>query len=407
MTAARSSVRVLLCVLGWPLSAAQAQTAAGVTAPRAYMWPVINVRFRAAKPVLGLPRGNSHGQISCSPEGEMFFSLSGEPDAAAASGSGRTLPVLYRLKDSGEVQVIARLPPPTEFTDVSVRDFFAAEHDVVTLLRAEVRSDGDPNIPAQETRYFASVSDHDGDGGRLVPLDVRFRPSKIALFGSGDFLVLGWDGINLMPVLALVKDDGTVRKFFDLGNVNLSQRQESQKPATATSLRELQGAPAARTAEELLARAAFSSFGSEVLLTFPGTAKALQVWSPGGDSRNIPIALPAGFVLHDVVQSGRHWTLVVRAQAEEDSAKEKKPSDTKPQQRLFEMNSTNGGLIREFVTDKPTVQDVTCAVNPRLTAVYFDTLDEAVSTGAPQNAAGDGSAAQPKPTHLVVATSLK
>ncbi len=406
MTAMRLWVWVLLWVLGWPLCAARAQSAAGTTTPRAFTWPVINVRFRAAKPVLGLPAGNSHGQISCSPEGEMFFSLSGEPDGSAASASGRTLPVLYRLKDSGEIQVIGRLTPPQEFTDVSVRDFFAAEHDVVTLLRAEIRSDGDPNVPPQETRYFASVSDHDGDGARLVALDVRFRPSKIAQFGSGDFLVLGWDGINLMPVLALVKDDGTVRKFFDLGNVSVSQRQDSQKPATATSLREMQGAAAVRAAEELLARAVFVPFGSEVLLTFPGTAKALQVWSPGGDSRNIPIALPPGFVLHDVVESGRHWTLVVRAQAEEDPAREKS-SDEKPQQRLFEMNATNGGLIREFVMDKPTVRDVTCAVNPRLTAVFLDTLDETVSTGVVQTSAGDGSAAQPKPTHLVVATTLK
>jgi hypothetical protein len=80
---------------------------------------------------------------------------------------------------------------PSDFTDVSIRDFFVADRTLVTLVEAVKRDDhGDTSVP-RDVRYFLSLSDYDGGFAKLLPLDLRFKPLKIAQFGSSDFLVLG------------------------------------------------------------------------------------------------------------------------------------------------------------------------------------------------------------------------
>ena len=100
-----------------------------------------------------------------------------------------------------------------------------------------------------ETKFFLSVSDHDGDGQKLLPLDVRFKPLKIAMFDDGSFLPLGWDEANLQPELALLKDDGTLRKFVDLdnrasdGGLDALSTKGGMKPETAQLLEQARFSP--------------------------------------------------------------------------------------------------------------------------------------------------------------------
>jgi hypothetical protein len=325
---------------------------ARAASPPQQPWRKTTVRFTNEKPVLGLPVDSNRARLRCANDGVVFFDLTADSTAAAA-------PMLYSISRDGEVKHLLR-KLPIDYTDVSVRDFFAGEGTLVTLLQAEKRDS--PEMRPREVDYFLSTSDHDGDLPNLIQMDVRFRPLKVATFGSGDFMVLGWDEGNLLPELALLKGDGTIRRFVDM---------DDRKPGADPE----KEAARERVTLEALEDAVFVPYGSEVLLTYPGTAKPVLVVGAGGQSRSIPISLPGGFVLHDVLVSEAPWSLVLRAQEPRDP-KAKEDAGKVPQPRMFAMDSTHGSLIREYVIDtKPLISEVTCAAKNSLTAMFYDTVD--------------------------------
>ena len=261
---------------------------------------------------------------------------------------------------------------PVEFNDLSVRDFFVSEQHVVTLLRATKRDDQG----VQDTRYFLSKLDTQGDFKDLVQVEGHFRPVKIAVFDDGEVMVLGWDEANLLPMLAVLKDSGAIRYFLDV---------EDRKGKGAFDRGSVNA--------EMLEDAAFVAYGKNVLLTFPGTVKPALVMDVTGVIRTIPLGIPAGYILHDVLYSGTGATLVVRVQAKKEGEKPGLYDEAQdPQRRLFEMTSS-GALLRELVPDKPKVSEVTCAAHQSLTAVFVGSVldsDQAAATATSGTQAGGG-----------------
>src|SRR2546428_546522 len=80
------------------------------------------------------------------------------------------------------------------------------------------------------------------------------------------------------------------------------------------SMKEAEASERVRAAVASLQRAEFVPYGSQVLLAYPGTARSVRVLSPIGEDRSIPIELPGGFVLHDVLVSGARYPWVLRAE---------------------------------------------------------------------------------------------
>ena len=390
---------LLLCLaalFGAPGSAQSAPQGApkpaGSSAP-VFPWPVREIHFLGAKPVLGLMAGEPAAHARCANDGTSFVDI--YPDSATAQ-PGPSMPELYSVSSTASVKHLAR-KVSVDYTDISVRDFFVADHTLVTLLHAQRRDDRDTTAP-RDVRYFLSVSDYDGDSARLISLDVRFKPLKVALFGSGDFLVLGWDESNLLPLLALVKDDGTIRRFIDLDR----KPEPLYKPRS--TIKEAERAPETRPDLATLQRAAFVPYYSQVLLTYPGTAKSILVLSSLGVDGTIPIALPGGFVLHDVLPPGERRTLVLRAEEKRDSPPTGKGEPApKPILKMFEMDARYGTLLREFIFDKPAIADVTCSPANKLTAIFYDTVANVVQ---PADANGTKPAESTEnATQLVIVTA--
>jgi hypothetical protein len=360
-----------------PPPAATVPRSASPKAPRLTPWPQRNIRFSNRKTVLGLVVDSGKAKARCSGDGTTYFDLASLTESTDAPG----MPEIYGVTTGGEVSHLQR-KLPLDFTSVSERDFFAGEKTLVTLLEATKRDDGTDAKPPRETAYFLSLSDHVGDFSKLVQLQVRFKPFKVALVGQDDILVLGWDESNLLPVLAVLKDDGTVRRFIDLsGHQDAASDRES-------AVKALQGA-------------AFVPFGSQELLTYPGTARPIPVLSAVGEDRVIPISLPGGFVLHDVLGSGGGSQLVVRAQQvlDLDKAAGAKP----PPPLLFQMSASSGSVLNELIFDKPTVAEVTCAANYGVTAIFHDTITGQDHSG---DLASDKTSKQmDQPTRLVVSST--
>jgi hypothetical protein len=384
-------------VVRWMLFGAMVPGALAQSSPQAVVAPArvrppATLKFNGEKPVTGLPLDGSKSTAHCSPDNVAFFNVASGDTTSGAQG-------LYRVSTGGEVRHLMR-KVPMDFTSVSVRDFYVGEQTLVTLLEAVKRADGMENSPPMETGYFLSVSDRDGDLSKLVRLDIRFKPLKVAVFGSGEFMVLGWDEANLLPTVALLKEDGSVSRFLELVDPRPAARNrnggESAKVVEApvreaVTLTSLQGA-------------AFVPFGGDVLLTYPGTVKPIRVLTTIGDGRSIPIAIPGGYVLHDVLVTGQGYKLVVRVQEAGETKKDATEDSTKePVRRLFEMSSYDGSLMRELVFDTPRVSEVTCAGNSSLMAIFSQTIADAGQSAADGVAKPDGGGAK----QLVVSTARR
>jgi hypothetical protein len=334
-------------------------------------WRQTAINFSDEKVILGLPQMESRSLVHCSDEGTIFFDLYAD---SSSSGSMAT-PGLFSVSSNGEAKSLQRMMP-TDFTDISVRDFFVADHTLVTLLAGVKPDDQADKSAPREMHYFLSLSDYDGSFPKLISLDLGFKPLKVARFGSDDFLVLGWDETNLVPQLATLKEDGTIRRFVDL-----DYRRHPEFFATYGSMKEAESSEQGRSTLALLERAEFVSYGSQVLLTYLGTARSISVLSAVGEDRSIPIDLPKGFVLHDVLISSPNYPLVLRAQPAEVSGK-RTMAEIDLSRRLFEMNSHNGSLLKEYLFDKPRLDAVKCASASKLTAIFYDTIADPVHSTA-------------------------
>jgi hypothetical protein len=330
--------------------------------------------FSNAKPVIGLPLDATHRQGLCSSDGLTYF------DASDTTGTSRVLE-LYSVSTSGEVRHLRRTVP-LEFTNGFNRDFYPGDATLVTLIEAEKRDDPNSSERPRETQYFLSVSQHDGSGYKLVALDLKFKPLKVGQFGSGEFLVLGWEEANQLPELAVLKEDGTVRRFLDLG-----ERQAGPPKAASAGGETL----------DSLRGAAFVPFGGAILLTYPGTVKPIRVVGPSGSS---PIRLdyPEGYRLHDILVGSNNSTIVARVQEmPEVEAGARPDAAAPPRQRIFEFLTWPGTRVREFTFDKVPVSAVSCAANTSLEAI-FDQPVGGEGTPADKPTAVDGA------TQLVVST---
>ncbi|MGI4828372.1 MAG: hypothetical protein ACRYFU_09325 [Janthinobacterium lividum] len=203
-----------------------------------------------------MPLDGSRRQGLCSSDGLTYF----DPPTDT-NGNARVLD-LYSVATSGEVRHLLRTVP-IEFTNVFNRDFFPGDAALTTLIEAQKRDTSDAAEHPREVQYFLSVSDHEGDGFKLLPLDVHFKPLKVAQFGSGEFAVLGWEEANQLMQLAVLKEDGTLWRFIDLNERSTGSGTRVAKSADAT-LASLTGA-------------AFVPFGGNIMLTYPGTTKPIRV----------------------------------------------------------------------------------------------------------------------------------
>ena len=377
--------RFIVCCTALALVAQGARAQAPAPAPvKKQLKPKLRIRiisFPTAKPVLGLPADDERVSRLCSSAGLTYFD----------TGAGSTTPAdLYTVSATAEVKHFRR-KLPVGFTEVTIDNFYPSEHGVVALLEA-VKRDSYGSRPI--TEYFLSTSDQDGDQSDLISLSLRFKPLRIAAFNGGDFVVLGWDTANQLPILATLKPDGTVRRFLDLG--------EMQR-ATASAV----------INADLLSKAAFVPYGGDVLLTFPGTTQPMQVLRDVGQGGSISIEIPAGFFVHDVLGSDGRITIVVRLEAlppklppeDKTEAKPEAKPEEKPKakllpplQRLLEYSTTGGDPLWEYVFGKVPISAITCAAKQSLTGAYFDMVGTPVK---------DGVSPDSTPTQLMVGTARR
>jgi hypothetical protein len=225
--------------------------------------PVHVVDLTEVVPLIGMPPSSIMGLPHCSSGGDIYLDVYGVPDAA---GEVRVFPDLYRISPQHEVKRIPR-PTPSGYKQLTTGSFFAGERTLVSLIQAFQPAEKQENRTARHDNFFLAVTDRDGDHARLISLNLPFDPAKVAVFDSGLFVAIGIDRKARQPVVALLREDGTILRFLDLDSEPKAQ------PATASIEAQEQSLKEIRTLVKSLGNSEFVPWGTDIVLGQPESEK--------------------------------------------------------------------------------------------------------------------------------------
>ncbi len=330
--------------------------------------PTKTLDLSSGKVLLGLPPSTVMGYpLRCSSDGTLFVEVYADSNRRNVN----LVPDLFSISDHLDVKRLNR-QLPTGYKRVYVRSMFPGEHVIASLVEGYGKIDpagsGDPNGKS----YFIATTDRIGGSSKLIELDLKFEPLKVAILDSGKFIVLGIDLQNIVPLLALLNEDGSLSRMIDLdnrgydGSSELDHIYSGRADEATTTSRRLKIAGA-------LSRASLVPFGSKILLVQAGSLLPVYVLSDSGEESAITVSLPAGMLIDDILGSDHNETWIVRTQSLDSYQKFQKDHIVQnPDQRLFEVDSRTGKTLRSLAVKGPQVAEVSCAANKKLSSIYYD-----------------------------------
>ena len=334
-----------------------AQTPAGKTSAHQ------KVTFLNKNPLAGFNAELRSARSMCAEDGAtIYVQTSDQPDFAQ----------ITRVSDSGSVSTRA-LHAPIDAGGVKVLDWFVGKQEIVLLIKTWDRSD-DASVQ-HNLRYLLYTMESRGGGEpNIVSLDVKFSPRSAAVFGGGELLLTGKDEANDLPVLTLVKRDGTVDRFYDLSTIRGSV---STRPRTLFTGR-------------------FIPYGDDLLLANSGGDAQVLVLRVNGDGRVITLHAPQGFAITRILNSGDSGVVAVQVRPS-DYAKSEEDTG-----HIVEYNTPSGRMMRWLDLDGVKSEDVTCAVNQSITAITPDPEFKPVESSLKDGSSGSSPQEQ---VPMVVLTS--
>lgn len=314
----------------------------------------------------GLPAASILGYPThCSSDGDIYLEIYGKPP----DGKVGIFPDLYRIARDRTVTLIPRPTPHQNFGEFVTRSFYPGAHTLVSLLQAFHPLGDQANSPTRQRYFFLSVTDQNGDHGRLIRLTSNSTPFQVAVLPSGQFLVLGMDPEHRTTV-ALLAEDGTFVRDLAFG----SDFQGEARPSSPNTNANSASTEAARVRGlgKALSGTEFQSWGDDVVLVSPGADARIYRIGEGGEFDVIQPHLPSGYVVQGILGAGDRDTWVLRV-TKSSTADEltKKGVIENPPEYLVEVNPSDGTLLRELDVKGPHPGEVACAANGKLEAVYY------------------------------------
>lgn len=385
-----ASAAIVMSALALPL-AAQANPSKTEKPEEAI--ETITVDFASGKPLAGLPAAEIMDvPVRCSQSGTTFYDIyadSSSPKVAA-------FPQLYAIDHLGNVRHLARNLPPN-YRDFNVLSVFPSSQALVSLIQANVKLDPfDPKANKTFDRYIV-LSNDDGTSSNPIKVVLNFSAYKIAALESGRFVVLGFDEVNHVPGLAILESDGTIHKTLDLDN------REYQKDKTVNSVLSATKGAVSRDLVAMTRSLSFAEFlpdGPNVILLQGTTGLPAKVISDEGEVSEFTLSPPFGFVVKTVLASDPKGPIVAALQNAAELSKSLQEGVSKPNEPLAEFSRDTGKLIKWIkVTGVPFPENVSCATNGELTAIYWPPEEPKAAADTPDTSAKDHPSTD-KPPHV-------
>ena len=332
--------------------------------------PAIKIRsldLAHVEPLLGLPLSTAVGYPEfCSSDGTIFS----EVYAVADKGGVADFPDIYSISEQREVKKV-NLPLPVGYKQVSLRSLYSSARQVVALVQVSQPNLPDPSLGKASMVSYLSMVDRDGADPELVRLELGFQPMKVAIFDSGQLLVLGVDLANSLPVLALVHEDGTLQKIIDLDartyTVSRELSQTYTHKANDTNTIAMQ-----RPILGALTKAQLVAWGTEVVLVQPGSSLPVYRIHDSGQIETVTINPPDGFLLEALLGSSEKdsW-VIVTSDASAFGRVASGGVAENPAEHLFEVDPYTGELIDQLQVKGPQPGEVSCGAHGKLSLNYY------------------------------------
>jgi hypothetical protein len=184
-------------------------------------------------------------------------------------------------------------------------------------------------------------------------------------------VILGIDELNRVPKLAIVESDGTLHKILDLDNKTY------EKDTAVNRVFNTSKDPVDKdhiyAVERALSFAEFLPDGPNVVLLQGTTSLPAKVIGDEGEISEFTLTSPPGSAILEVLASDPKGPIVARLQGEAQLSKSIHEGPvSNPNEPLVEFSRETGKMLKWIkVAGGPLPQEVTCATNGELTAIYW------------------------------------
>jgi len=320
-----------------------------------------------------------YGPMGCSPDGAAFLETASPSDLQK-----NALSSLAVSHDSYSA-VNYSLDTISDLHDARLRSYFAAESEVLVLANATrddalstskrtlvVPSTGESferNIKSGRRHDYLVTFDRRGNYKSAVELDVPFKVSKVAVFASGQFLVIGSDSEH-KTIVAFVSADGSLQRFLDAEKPLLG----SEKMMEAVGVLKKQSPAVQANPHPILGLAQIVPFQDKLLFALSGMRWILEI-TPGGAIRRVPIRLPPGLVIDHFIPSQEMWYIALRTYGAE--------SNQDQESAFYEVSPFNGTITKRLETTPEYVSEIACEHDGEFRALLYDVNGQILLIGKP------------------------
>jgi hypothetical protein len=303
----------------------------------------------------------SHAMIdfpACGASGAVFFRFVMPPSYVQQE--------LYAVSPKGEVRNFSFGNIPG-LSNATLLSFDASNSETYALLSAQPGNAVASHIPGapgsqpedgarqHPSKLFLATFDLDGKYVDAVPLDLPFRPIRIAALGEDSLVVLGIETTTARPVLALLDSHGnSLRPLESEDAISPADTILHSSKRGEAMLESIPGPGRLRAA---LSRFSFVHYRGSLLLLEPGSKPKVTEISVGGQFRTVQLHLPPGFDADSLLSSDRYWLLRVLPVDEA----EKHPEGSKEDWGLFQFDPDTGDFLRKINAGDLAASDIVCA----------------------------------------------
>lgn len=242
----------------------------------------------------------------------------------------------------------------------TIGDFFVSESHVGILVRATRDSQKSPNtmsygpgMPSMAIypglHYdFLLLYDLKGQFLKIVELPETFHVQEIVELPSEAFLALAFDQSTARAHLFLLDSNGRIaRTLPPPGQIENSPALQAAQDADPRALIQAAGS---------LTEWKFAQAKHKIFLYQSQQSAPLWEADSAGNLREIPLQYPDGFQLYNLIPSSDHlFVSLVRAPSSSNGASAQPLAPS-----LFELNPTDGSLIRQISSTSTLLSAIAC-----------------------------------------------
>jgi hypothetical protein len=260
----------------------------------------------------------------------------------------------------------------SDLTDFNVLDIFPADSGVYFLLQGTKEQPGErgpgkspSGIPLKDYRNFVARFDRDGAYKGATELGVDCDLSRrgscelahFAAFPSGDMLVTESDPLTSTLRVLYLKSSGEVVKQID---VPASRKRMDWGDASS-------GPNLTQVAKMFLGSVYFTAVDQSIVIWRSDSTDPVVEIRQGGGVREVPLQIPDGYRLADMVASNDRWVVHFRTENTPPNVPMSEDTDA-----YFELRPQDGSLAAKIVQKGVVPLSIACESSGTYTSFKMD-----------------------------------